>query len=171
MLMDSLIDMVLRIEEKRKKKNEYSRKWHIRNRERRLEAAKKWYKENKEHIRERTKKFREENWDIFLEHNRMYRKTEMGKAYVQRSGIARRTRMNGAINTLTAEEWKDILKQYDYKCAYCGKSILDLPDGLVRDHVIPISRGGDNTKENVVLACRSCNASKGVRLVSEVLNE
>ncbi len=41
-------------------------------------------------------------------------------------------------------------------CAYCGAS-----DGsLQRDCVLPISRGGRYTIDNVVPACRSCNASK-----------
>ena len=41
-------------------------------------------------------------------------------------------------------------------CAYCGS-----PDRrLQRDCVLPISRGGRYTLENVVPACGSCNASK-----------
>jgi 5-methylcytosine-specific restriction endonuclease McrA len=42
-------------------------------------------------------------------------------------------------------------------CAYCG-----VTDGaLQRDCILPISRGGRYTLDNVVPACRSCNASKG----------
>jgi 5-methylcytosine-specific restriction endonuclease McrA len=77
--------------------------------------------------------------------------------------------MDSTSNTLTAKEWLDILKQYNYKCAYCKRSILDLPDGLVRDHIIPISRGGGNTKENVVPACVRCNKQKSSILIGEVL--
>ena len=29
-----------------------------------------------------------------------------------------------------------------------------------KDHVIPISKGGHNTKENIVPACQSCNNKK-----------
>lgn len=35
------------------------------------------------------------------------------------------------------------------------------------DHVVPRSRGGEHVWENVVAACRSCNARKRDRLVSE----
>ena len=42
-------------------------------------------------------------------------------------------------------------------CAYCG--VVDQP--LQRDCVLPISRGGSYTLENVVPACAACNQSKG----------
>lgn len=41
-------------------------------------------------------------------------------------------------------------------CAYCGAP----SEHLQRDCVLPISRGGRYTLDNVVPACRSCNASK-----------
>lgn len=41
-------------------------------------------------------------------------------------------------------------------CAYCGAKGI----ALQRDCVMPISRGGRYTVENVVPACGSCNASK-----------
>jgi 5-methylcytosine-specific restriction endonuclease McrA len=46
-------------------------------------------------------------------------------------------------------------------CHYCGGA------GGEADHIVPISRGGLNHPQNLVPACRSCNASKGNRLVSE----
>lgn len=41
-------------------------------------------------------------------------------------------------------------------CAYCGATGVPLQ----RDCVLPISRGGRYTVDNVVPACASCNASK-----------
>lgn len=41
-------------------------------------------------------------------------------------------------------------------CAYCGTAT----GPFQKDCVLPISRGGRYTFENVVPACRSCNASK-----------
>lgn len=56
---------------------------------------------------------------------------------------------------LTAEEWSALVLAWN-GCAYCGAT-----DGpLQRDCVLAISRGGRYTLENVVPACRSCNASK-----------
>jgi hypothetical protein len=41
-------------------------------------------------------------------------------------------------------------------CEYCGSI-----ENLSWDHIIPRSRGGQDTVENHVLACRRCNSSKG----------
>ena len=35
------------------------------------------------------------------------------------------------------------------------------------DHVIPLARGGTNDADNIVLACRNCNRSKGSKTVAE----
>ena len=57
----------------------------------------------------------------------------------------------------------------DYTCQYCGrhKSELKGRQFLTRDHVLPVSRGGGNTWENVVTSCSPCNNRKGGRLPEE----
>jgi 5-methylcytosine-specific restriction endonuclease McrA len=47
------------------------------------------------------------------------------------------------------------------RCQYCGASAENL------DHVIPRSKGGPHTWENVVAACRPCNTRKEDRLPHE----
>jgi len=51
------------------------------------------------------------------------------------------------------------------RCQYCGHKFSS--SELSLDHVIPISRGGKSTWENVVCACLRCNVKKGNRLPSE----
>ncbi|MEE9494603.1 MAG: HNH endonuclease [Gammaproteobacteria bacterium] len=46
-------------------------------------------------------------------------------------------------------------------CLYCGEG-YPLRQ-LTRDHIIPLSRGGQNTWTNVVSACRRCNHAKADR--------
>jgi 5-methylcytosine-specific restriction endonuclease McrA len=46
-------------------------------------------------------------------------------------------------------------------CLYCGQHYTR--SELTRDHVVPISRGGRDTWENVVSACLACNVRKGSR--------
>ena len=58
----------------------------------------------------------------------------------------------------------------DYTCQYCGthRSELRGREFLTRDHILPLSRGGENVWENVVTACSRCNNRKGSRVPSEV---
>ena len=56
-----------------------------------------------------------------------------------------------------------------YECQYCGRHRRDLRGRqfLTRDHVRPISRGGDNSWQNVVAACSPCNHRKSDRTPEE----
>lgn len=60
---------------------------------------------------------------------------------------------------------KNILLRDRNTCQYCG---VVLPAGeLTLDHVIPRSRGGLSTWENLVACCHSCNRRKGNQLLHE----
>jgi len=48
-----------------------------------------------------------------------------------------------------------------YRCQYCGETAENL------DHVVPRSKGGGHTWDNVVAACRPCNTRKEDRLLHE----
>lgn len=52
-----------------------------------------------------------------------------------------------------------------FRCQYCGdkKTVAD----LTLDHIMPRSRGGDNSPVNVVTACLPCNNRKGDRTPAE----
>ncbi len=54
---------------------------------------------------------------------------------------------------------REILVRDNYTCQYCGKRTHD----LTLDHIIPRSRGGLNTWDNLVSACHDCNHKKGQR--------
>ncbi len=56
-----------------------------------------------------------------------------------------------------------------YRCQYCGRhrNALRGREFLTRDHVLPISRGGENIWENVVTACSHCNNRKADHLPEE----
>jgi len=58
----------------------------------------------------------------------------------------------------------NILLRDDETCQYCGKHSRD----LTLDHIIPRSRGGQSTWENLVASCKACNGKKGNRLLKEV---
>lgn len=56
--------------------------------------------------------------------------------------------------------WRD-----NNQCQYCGNYFPF--DKLTMDHVLPKSRGGKNTWENLVAACMKCNQKKGSRTPQE----
>ncbi len=58
---------------------------------------------------------------------------------------------------------KNLLQRDDNCCQYCGTK----GDKLSIDHVIPRSRGGLDSWENVTTACLSCNITKGNRTPQE----
>jgi len=124
-------------------------------------SEEKWLNKNPEYRKKRY----EENKERISRKRMMWIKTNKGRAYLQRNNIVRRTNKENIINTLTSNEWLDILETYNYRCAYCG---IDFDENTlpVRDHVIPISKGGDNTKENVVPSCVICNSKKGNRILT-----
>lgn len=58
----------------------------------------------------------------------------------------------------------NILLRDDETCQYCGKRSRD----LTIDHIIPRSRGGGSSWENLVACCKACNGKKGNRFLKEV---
>jgi hypothetical protein len=58
----------------------------------------------------------------------------------------------------------NILLRDDESCQYCGKRGRD----LTLDHIIPRSRGGQSTWENLVACCRACNGRKGNHYLKDV---
>ena len=58
---------------------------------------------------------------------------------------------------------RNLLQRDHHTCQYCGAR--DQP--LSIDHVVPRSRGGTDTWENVTTACLSCNVRKGNRTPKE----
>ena len=59
---------------------------------------------------------------------------------------------------------RNVLKRDRNQCQYCGRH-----DGkLTIDHVVPRTRGGPSTWENMVCACSACNNKKGERRPEQV---
>lgn len=68
---------------------------------------------------------------------------------------------------VTADQWRVICERCqnvedETTCVYCDKACA-----VTIDHVVPIFRGGLDESDNVLPACKSCNSSKGAKLISE----
>lgn len=77
------------------------------------------------------------------------------------AGLKKQTMSTGPL--AADERLKMVLPQ---ACCYCGSTAH-----LSADHLIPTARGGSNSGDNLVWACRSCNSSKGARDALEWLAE
>ncbi len=69
------------------------------------------------------------------------------------------------LNDVPALTNRRLFRRDNHMCLYCGDYLYDCE--LTRDHVVPVSRGGPDTWENVVTACRICNHRKADRLLDE----
>lgn len=59
----------------------------------------------------------------------------------------------------------NILIRDSYTCQYCGEQLKK--NQLNLDHVIPRSRGGRTTWDNVVASCHDCNRRKGGEMLEK----
>ncbi|MFT4124465.1 MAG: HNH endonuclease [Microbacteriaceae bacterium] len=57
---------------------------------------------------------------------------------------------------------RGVLRRDDHRCGYCGGAATTI------DHVLPRSRGGKDSWENLVACCLSCNNRKGDRTPEEM---
>ncbi|MEX1011938.1 MAG: HNH endonuclease [Balneolaceae bacterium] len=57
---------------------------------------------------------------------------------------------------------RNIMRRDSHQCQYCG-----IGSNLTLDHVMPRSRGGRDSWENLVTACTGCNVRKGNRTPDE----
>lgn len=57
---------------------------------------------------------------------------------------------------------RGVLRRDSHRCAYCSRGANTI------DHIVPKSRGGKDTWENLVACCLSCNNEKGDRTPQEM---
>lgn len=56
-----------------------------------------------------------------------------------------------------------LLLKHDGRCFYCNQE----SEFFEVDHVMPVALGGPDSADNLVVACRACNRSKGAKTLSE----
>ena len=59
----------------------------------------------------------------------------------------------------------EVLKRDGFKCQYCGKCAVDVI--LHIDHILPVSKGGDNSIVNLITSCIDCNLGKSNNEISD----
>lgn len=59
---------------------------------------------------------------------------------------------------------QQIIRDFNGRCAYCQTATAITGARLVIDHILPESAGGVTEKDNLCLACHSCNEFKGAQV-------
>lgn len=94
-----------------------------------------------------------------------YLKTGKGKAMIARKNHKRNISISNTLCTLSDKEFNYIVfTAQKNKCACCGRTFNDELKPT-RDHIYPVSKGGNFTKETVQALCGSCNSRKGVQTI------
>ena len=123
------------------------KQWYQNNRELCIGRQKNRYEENKEKLRAYGRHHAKENPEIYKAARHRRRK------HVEENGN----------NNLTAKQIVYLFDLQDF-CTYCHSK-----ENLTIDHILPISKGGQNTLANITVACGSCNNSKRAKLLDEFL--
>ena len=185
----------------KKCKSESDKRSYEKNREKRIANMKRYYNENKDWFLDECKKYREQNKEKIAEYKKDWAKQNRGRKSLQEKAwrenneeknrqMKRRwyskNRDRVYSNLLKRRSLKfnvrfrgvkrlDILNRDNWTCKECGVQVHDgnINDKLKAhiDHIIPISKGGDSTPENLQVLCRTCNLSKRDRTDLVIKND
>ena len=138
--------------------------------DRRREYAREWIRGNPDKAREAMRRWRDRHPSKHAASNRLYyerHREELASYFAQyrrdhrdvRQAIhaRRRARKLEAEGSYTTIEWVELLQRWNWTCAYCGEH-----GALEPEHRIPLARGGSNSIENILPACRRCNQRKAL---------
>jgi 5-methylcytosine-specific restriction endonuclease McrA len=73
----------------------------------------------------------------------------------------RRARKHTSGGSHTEEQWQAMKAFYDYRCLCCGKREPEIR--LTRDHVMPLTKGGTDSIDNIQPLCARCNSKKNFK--------
>lgn len=99
---------------------------------------------------------------------RRYNQTAPSRATISRRNAKRRALKAQAVSALPLEDFATLETQHPV-CAYCGREFIAGHRLYKRtlDHIVPLSRGGQHTLDNLVFAHKRCNSQKGTKLPEE----
>lgn len=125
------------------------------NREARLEYSKQYAAAHPEVGRKAAEIWRNKHPELYTMRIDAWRKANPESIRGQKN--RRRARKQNCETPLTNSEWLEILEDFFYLCFWCGAPYEE------QDHMVPLSKGGTHSKENVVPSCITCNRKKATK--------
>ena len=116
-----------------------------------------YYSEHKDLYRESHRRSNEKHRDSRNARSRNYQKEH--PEYF-RLKVNERRAMELERGTFTQAEWDSLCARYNYTCLCC-KQVKP----LTFDHVVPLSKGGSNTIDNIQPLCLKCNQKKHNKII------
>jgi len=138
-----------------------SRVWKRHNPEKVKEMKRRSYWKNRDHVLE----YKRKNNERIKECRRNW--CDRNRLHVRIKNQNRRALKLMSVGTHTEQEFLVSCKMHDWTCAYCGVEVDK--QSVTEDHVIPLSRGGNNSIDNIVPSCGHCNISKGNKSLLEFI--
>jgi 5-methylcytosine-specific restriction endonuclease McrA len=140
--------------------------WNKTEKTKRFAIYRRWYEKHAKAIIEKYRTWRRNNPVASRDRTNKYRRShpELTRAIAKVWCHKRRAWKLDRVATLTKREWEQVLKAHNGLCMRCQTS-----ENISMDHIVPLSRGGNHTKENVQPLCRPCNSRKKNRLESELV--
>lgn len=131
-------------------------------REEQRERQRDYRKRNKQTIRQTRQQWCDKNREQMREYHRAYNKEWRDK---NRGKLRIVWRLNQFLRRVTGQiTEQDVERQYDMQEGLCYWCSNPVGEKYHIDHFIPMSRNGKNVPENIVIACSTCNWSKGKKL-------
>ena len=137
-------------------------RWALKNKDKVNARSRRWNTKNAEAKRNTNANYREKNQPLINERRRKKRALDPSGDRLQ---TAKRRKAKG---TLPKDIVVTLLQRQNYKCVCCNVSLVA---GYHLDHIVPISRGGSNTADNVQLLTPTCNLQKYNLTLEEFLTK
>lgn len=157
--------------ENKKRDLENSRAWYENNKNRKSNTSKIYYQNNRESLLKQQEDYRENNKDKIKEYHKEY--YIENKEYINKqhkdyykenkhtffnASNRRRDKLGNQGKGITKEQWLEMMKFFDWKCAYSGETLTD--SNRTIDHIVSLNKYGENEPWNCVPMIRNYNSSK-----------
>jgi len=160
---------------------DYAKQYRKKNPEKVKQSTHSWVSRNPEKVRRyrqnrvernpgeevrRNREYYRNNADEFKKKAKEYRKANPDKRAQHQA--KRRAKQQGQVIECTLVVREEIIKRDKSTCYICGKASLNNSE-IHLDHIIPLSKGGSHTPENVHVTCIPCNGKKHIKTIDEVI--